>query len=71
MNASLLEFAHEVRHLRIGGIPVVIGQLARDGSGCPVIFAAALSESDLRRESCGYGTTESGAVADLLRLMRP
>ncbi len=54
----------------VGSIPVVFGRVSQQETSGPVIFAAALSERDLRRESCGYGATEAEAVADLFRLMR-
>lgn len=54
----------------VGGIPVVLGRVAQKETSGPVIYAAALSEADMRRESCGYGATEAEAVADLFRLMR-
>ena len=54
----------------VGGIPVTFGRTARKAASDPVIYAAALSERDLRRESCGYGATEAEAAADLFRLMR-
>jgi hypothetical protein len=55
---------------RVGGIPVVFGQIAAAEVEGPAIIAAALSEADMRRESCGYGASEAEAVADLFRLMR-
>jgi hypothetical protein len=55
---------------RVGGIPVVVGRIVPAERLGPTIYAAALAGRDLRRESCGYGTTEAGAVADLFRLMR-
>ena len=65
-----IEFG-DIRPWRTGGIPLVVAKLAREYPNSPVVFAAALSEGDMRRERCGYGTTESEAVADLFRLMRP
>jgi hypothetical protein len=60
----------------IGSIPVTFGLMAREddddeGSDTPRVFGAALSEQDLRRESCGYGASTTEAAADLFRLLRP
>jgi hypothetical protein len=66
-----IKFSEVRPPVSIGSIPVVIGKLTPEYANSPVVFAAALSEDDLRRESCGYGTTESEAAADLFRLMRP
>lgn len=65
-----IEF-ERVYSTRVGGIPIVVGQIKQDERLVPVIFAAALSERELRREKCGYGTSEEDAVADLFRYMRP
>jgi hypothetical protein len=54
----------------VGSIPVVFGRVSQQETSGPVIYAAALSERDLRHESCGYGATEAEAAADLFRLMR-
>ena len=55
----------------VGGIPVTFGRVGRPRGESPVIYAAAVSEQDMRRGQCGYGTTEAEAAADLFRLMRP
>jgi hypothetical protein len=67
--ANKIEF-DRVYSFRVGSIPVMFGRIATDETSAPVIFAAALSEKDLRNESCGYGTSEADAAADLFRLMR-
>jgi hypothetical protein len=54
---------------QVGGIQVIIGRTRQDEKSGPVVYGAALSENDLRRKSCGYGASESEAVADLFRLM--
>jgi hypothetical protein len=54
----------------VGSIPVTFGRVSQQETSGPVIYAAALSEADMYRERCGYGTTEAEAVADLFRLMR-
>jgi hypothetical protein len=56
---------------RVGGLNVVFGRTIKDGFSGPVIYGAALSERDLRHESCGYGATEAEAAADLFRKMAP
>jgi len=55
---------------RVGSIPVVFGLITSSERSGPSVFAAALSERDLRHESCGYGVTEAEAAADLFRFMR-
>jgi len=55
---------------RVGSIPVIFGRVRQDETDGPVVYAAALSERDLRHESCGYGATEAEAMADLFRVMR-
>lgn len=64
-----IEFDQVYSH-QVGGIPVTFGRIGRPRDESPVIYAAALSEADMRRESCGYGATEAEAAADLFRLMR-
>lgn len=56
---------------QVGSIHVTFGRVSQPEVSGPVVYAAALSERDLRHESCGYGATEAEAVADLFRLMRP
>lgn len=56
---------------RVGNIPVVFGRIVSDSRiGPRPIYAAALSERDLRNEACGYGASEAEAVADLFRFLR-
>lgn len=66
----------EIVKFEMGMIPVVVGRIVgfyheEDGgvSSGPIVYGAALSERDLRNEQCGYGTSQSEAVADLFRLM--
>ena len=67
--SNKIEF-DRVYGFRVGSIPVTFGRIRQDEKNGPVIFAAALSERDLRNEAAGYGTTEAEAAADLFRLMR-
>jgi hypothetical protein len=64
-----IEFTR-VYGLLVGSIPVVCGEIKRDAETSPRIFAAALSERELRNESCGYGVTEAAAVVSLFEYMR-
>jgi hypothetical protein len=61
----------KVYQCRVGGFNIVLGTLTHPATSDPVIYAAAMTERELRKEDCGYGTTEAEAVADLFRLMRP
>ena len=67
-----IQFWH-IYEIKVGGIDVTIGSITREGQVEPPVYlyAAALSEDDLRRESCGYGVTEAAAVASLFEHMRP
>jgi len=60
-----------VYSFRVGGIPVTFGRAATEEASAPVVYAAALSERDLRNGACGYGASEAEAAADLFRLLRP
>lgn len=53
----------------VGGLPLVVGKVKQGGNDL-VVYGAAPTEHDLRRERCGYGTTEAEAVADLFKMMR-
>lgn len=55
----------------VGGFYLVLGILKRSATTSPLVYAAALSERELREEKCGYGWSEPDAVADLFRLLRP
>jgi hypothetical protein len=64
----------KIYEFKVGGIPVTFGRMKQEGGfeqNGPAVFGAALSESELRSERCGYGATEAAAAADLFRLMRP
>lgn len=61
----------------VGGEDVVIGILSqgrRDGDDLedvPQVYAAGCSVQDLERSRCGFGASAAGAVADLMRMLRP
>jgi hypothetical protein len=58
-----------IYQFHVGGFLVVFGRLTREEASAPTVYAAALSERDLRREKCGYGPNEAAAAAALFQRM--
>jgi hypothetical protein len=56
----------------VGGISITFGRARQDEKHGPRFYGAALSEEQLKRGlETGFGATESEAVADMFRHIRP
>ena len=62
-----LRYSRTWQH-RLGGVTFWLGRLTRDHARSPYVYAAALTEEDLRERHWrrGYGATEDAAIAALL-----
>jgi hypothetical protein len=56
-----------VYQFRVGGFRLVFGRLTKGEESAPTVYAAALSEDDLRNERCGFGPSEAAAASTLFQ----